>query len=67
MTIDTPSDNNPPSPSTSEEDRDTAAAAQKQWQEQETFLEEALEESFPASDPIPAGHLPPPIPPKPKP
>jgi hypothetical protein len=66
MTIDTPSDKNPLSTSAPKKDRDTAAAA-KQWQEQETFLEEALEESFPASDPIPTGHVPPPVPPKPKP
>jgi hypothetical protein len=64
MTVDTPSDKNPSSRSVPQKDRD-AAAAKKQWQEQETFLEEALEESFPASDPIATGHVPP-VPSKPK-
>jgi hypothetical protein len=61
MTIDTPSDKNPPSAPAPKKDQD-AAAADKQWQEQETFLEEALEESFPASDPIATGHVPPALP-----
>jgi hypothetical protein len=64
MTVDTPSDKNPPTAAPKKE-RDPTAA-DKEWQAQETFLEEALEESFPASDPIATGHVPP-VPPKPKP
>lgn len=30
--------------------------AKKDWQEQEDFLEESLEETFPGSDPIAPGH-----------
>jgi hypothetical protein len=35
------------------------AKPDKDWQEQDDFLEEALKESFPASDPIAPGHVPP--------
>ena len=31
--------------------------SQKDWQEQEDYLEEALEETFPGSDPIAPGHV----------
>jgi hypothetical protein len=32
------------------------AVKDKDWQEQEDFLEESLEETFPGSDPIAPGH-----------
>lgn len=36
---------------------DVSKDAVQQWQAQDDFLEEALEETFPGSDPISPGHM----------
>lgn len=37
-------------------DAEESAKSKEDWQEQEDFLEESLEETFPGSDPISPGH-----------
>lgn len=36
---------------------ETPKGADEEWQVQDDFLEEALEETFPGSDPISPGHV----------
>ncbi|MFT4185046.1 MAG: hypothetical protein QM636_24345 [Rhizobium sp.] len=38
-------------------EKKTAKQAEKERKEQDDYLEEALEETFPASDPISPGHV----------
>jgi hypothetical protein len=48
--------NTPPDPATP---KPKPPAPTKEWKHEDEFLDEALDESFPASDPIAPGHVPP--------